>query len=66
MIGKPKYAYNDKVEFFLPGVGSRVGTIKNVDAYGVIEDDSEVYYDILVEYQNTLYKHIKETYIHGK
>ena len=32
----------------------------SVDAYGVCEDKSDVHYDILVEPENCLYKHIHE------
>ena len=69
MIGKPKYKAGDKVKFkfernhevWLEGV------VEIVDAYGTLEQNEEVSYDILVENsphfkgEPCLYKHIRES-----
>ena len=60
MLGKPKYNYGDTVSFVIDNK-VKTGTIYIVDKYGTFEDDSDVSYDIMVENENCLYKHIKET-----
>lgn len=60
MIGKPKYNYNDTVSFVIDNK-VKTGTVYIVDEYGTFEDDSDVSYDIMVEEEQTLYKHIKES-----
>ena len=59
MLGKPKYKVNDSVQFLF-GNDKKQGVVYVVDAYGVCEDKSDVHYDILVETENCLYKHIHE------
>jgi hypothetical protein len=59
MLGKPKYKVNDNVQFLF-GDDKKQGVVYIVDAYGVCEDKSDVHYDILVETENCLYKHIHE------
>lgn len=39
----------------------KCGMIQIVDAYGIIEQEDEPSYDICVEEENCLYKHIRET-----
>lgn len=59
MVGKPKYKCGDIVQFkFNDSI--KEGTVAIVDKYGTFEDDSDVSYDILVENENTLYKHLTE------
>ena len=65
MLGNPKYTEGDIVEFeFNDEI--KEGTIYIVDKYGTFFDDSDVYYDVLVKKENTLYKHIIERSIIGK
>ena len=66
MIGKPKYKENDKVEFTIYENDTRIGVIYVVDKYGTFFDKSDVSYDIYVEEENTLYKHINEKYVKRK
>ena len=67
--GNPLYTYDDVVKFTINGETGPVelvGTIGVVDAYGIFEDDSQVYYDIMVKpdprygEQGCFYKHIPE------
>ena len=60
MLGNPKYHYGDTVSFVIDNK-VKTGTVYIVDEYGTFEDDSDVSYDIMVEEENTLYKHIKES-----
>lgn len=66
MIGKPKYKENDKVEFTIYENEVRKGVIYVVDKYGTFFDKSDVSYDIYVEEENMLYKHINEKYVKCK
>ena len=66
MIGKPKYKENDKVEFTIYENEVRKGVIYVVDKYGTFFDKSDVSYDIFVEEENMLYKHINEKYVKCK
>jgi hypothetical protein len=66
MIGNPKYKENDKVEFAIHENDARIGVIYVVDKYGTFFDKSDVSYDIYVEEENTLYKHINEKYVKRK
>jgi len=59
MVGKPKFKHGDVVEFIIAG-NKKQGVIAIIDRFGIFMDDSEVYYDIFVEEENMLYKHIKE------
>ena len=62
MIGKPKYNYGEKVSFQTEK-GFKIGTIAIIDKYGTFEQREDVSYDILVETENCLYKHIPEQYV---
>ena len=59
MIGHHKFNYNDKVMFVINGIPIK-GYVYIIDRYGVFEDSSSVYYDIMSEDETMLYKHIKE------
>lgn len=65
MKGFPKFKIGDTVAFKFDG-GVKVGVIWVVDKYGTFEDPSDVSYDIMVESENTLYKHFTESLILGK
>lgn len=62
MLGRPKYDYGDKVSFVSDGREIE-GVVYIIDAYGNFFNDKDVSYDILVEDENTLYKHITEKLI---
>ena len=66
MIGKPKYKENDKVEFEFIENEVHIGVIWIVDRYGTFFDKSDVSYDIYVEEENMIYKHINEKYVKRK
>lgn len=57
----PKYTYSDEVEFDFNG--PVIGYICIVDKYGTFEQNEEPSYDIYVVENNTLYKHIRESYV---
>lgn len=65
MLGKPKFNYEDNVEFDLDGQTLN-GKIYIIDRFGTFFDNSDVSYDIMVENsphfdgQPCLYKHISE------
>lgn len=56
----PKYTYGDRVKF---KIQDRVetGVIEIVDARGTFEQNDEPSYDIFIEKQNCLYKHILQS-----
>jgi hypothetical protein len=64
MIGKPVYQRRNFVTFQAK-TETKSGTIYIVDAYGTYERPDEVSYDIYVEEERCLYKHISESYIIG-
>ena len=66
MIGKPKYKVDDKVEFVINENEPHKGVIRVVDKYGTFFDKSDASYDIFVEEENLLYKHINEKYVKRK
>lgn len=59
MIGNPKYKVGDFVSFIFDGI-KKTGVVEIVDEYGTFEDDTDVSYDIYIQSENCLYKHIKE------
>lgn len=61
VIGKPKYELNDTVQFKWRDDCIKTGVIRVVDAYGTFEQSLEPSYDVLVEEDNCLYKHICES-----
>lgn len=61
MKGHPKYKVGDKVSFTINNE-IRNGFIYIVDTYGAFGLD-DVSYDILVEIEDCLYKHVEEKYV---
>jgi hypothetical protein len=59
MLGKPKYKVGETVKF-IAGARVKEGKIEIVDAWGTFYTKSDVSYDIMVEKDNMLYKHITE------
>ena len=59
MVGNPKYNRGQFVKFEVDGEIME-GTIAIIDTYGTWADPSDVSYDILVETENCLYKHVEE------
>lgn len=59
MKGHPKYKVGDTVSFTINNE-TRNGFIYIVDTYGAFALD-DVSYDILVETEDCLYKHVEET-----
>lgn len=62
MLGKPKYKEGTMVKFII-GDELKTGYIFVVDKYGTFADPTDVSYDIMVESENCLYKHIPEKYV---
>ena len=62
MLGKPKYERDDKVCFELDGIVKQ-GYVYIVDAYGTFFQADEPSYDIMVEEEKCLYKHIPESHV---
>lgn len=58
----PKYKHDEKVKFKCNNE-IKEGNIYIIDEYGTFEQSEEVSYDIFVEKENTLYKHIRESLI---
>ena len=63
MFGQPKYKIGDALCFSLPDGKIVEGTVVVVDRFGTFEDSSDVSYDVWVESENMLYKHVLEQYI---
>lgn len=65
---RPKFEWNDKVEFYLDGMDApKVGVIEVVDAFGTFFQQDFPSYDICVtEENNSIYKHVSEPYIRRK
>lgn len=62
MLGKPKYKVGNAVKFIF-GNELKTGIVFVVDKYGTFDNSTDVSYDILVEDENMLYKHIQEKYV---
>ena len=60
ILGEPKYTYKDIVRFSFKDK-IKEGKISIIDAYGTFEQNEEPSYDIYVEEENCLYKHICES-----
>jgi hypothetical protein len=60
MLGKPMYHWGNYVTFRVTAE-EKVGKIDVVDAYGTFEQAEEPSYDIFVEKENCIYKHIRES-----
>ena len=62
MVGKPKYTRGDKVKIvYYEEV--KYGTIEIVDAYGTFEQNEEPSYDVMIEAENAIWKHVRESWI---
>ena len=62
ILGSPKYQYEDIVQFTNYDTVKK-GKIAIIDAYGTFEQNEEPSYDIYVEEENCLYKHVRESWI---
>lgn len=63
--GRPRYIYGDIVRIKWEDA-EKIGKVYIVDAHGTFDQSDEPSYDILVEEDNCLYKHILESEILGK
>jgi hypothetical protein len=64
MLGKPQFKVGERVMFeCVKDESKRVGVVYIVDKYGTFDDPSDVSYDIMVDEENMLYKHISERYV---
>lgn len=66
ILGKPKYRWGDMVEWEWNPNENKSGNIEIVDAYGTSDQNLEPSYDIFVEKENCVYKHICESEIMRK
>jgi hypothetical protein len=64
MLGKPMYHWGNYVTFRVTAE-EKVGKIDIVDTYGTFEQVEEPSYDIFVEEENCIYKHIRESAVIG-
>ncbi len=64
--GEHRYQRDDIVEFYARDNVHKTGVIRGIDAYGTFEQDEEPSYDIMVEGENCLFKHIRESEVIGK
>lgn len=62
MLGKPKYEEGTTVKFII-GNELKTGVIWVVDKFGTFNYKEDVSYDIMIESENCLYKHIPEKHI---
>ena len=60
MIGYPKFKKGDTVKFNWKD-GKKIGKVHIVDRYGTFGQDKEASYDIMVEEDDCLYKHVPES-----
>lgn len=65
MPGRPRYHRDEMVRIKWDDA-EKVGKVFVVDAFGTIDQNEEPSYDILVEEDNCLYKHVCESDIIGK
>lgn len=65
MMLKTKYNYGDVVKFEINGE-VKIGEIYIIDSNGTFFQREEPSYDIMVEDEECLYKHIRESLIKGK
>lgn len=63
-LGHPLYKHGETVKFRLQG-GEKIGRILIVDAYGTFDQGEEPSYDIMVDEERCLYKHIVESEVIG-
>lgn len=60
MKGKPKFKHGDTVCFIFKGEVKK-GIVYIIDEFGCFSNPEDVCYDILIEDENMIYKHIPET-----
>lgn len=65
VLGRPKYKGWDVVQFEWKGA-VKTGCICTVDAYGTFEQDLEPSYDVFVQEENCVFKHVSESMILSK
>ena len=64
MLGEPRFKRNDIVHFkFNDEI--KTGYVYIVDAYGTFFQTEQPSYDVMVETENCLYKHIPESNVTG-
>lgn len=61
-MNKPLHKLGDIVQFSI-GAKTLSGKVEVVDAEGTFEQNDEPSYDIMVQEENTLYKHIRESWL---
>lgn len=66
VLGRPRYDYGDTVRFAWGAGGEKTGVVRIIDAYGTFEQNLEPSYDVYIESERCLYKHICESEILGK
>ena len=64
-LGKPKYRNGDHVYIRNRNNVPTEGIVEIVDAYGTFEQKDEPSYDVYIEGENCLYKHIMESQVLG-
>lgn len=60
MLGKPKYKYGEQIHFKFNEM-VKMGKIFVVDSYGTFFQTEEPSYDIMVEEERCVYKHVPES-----
>ncbi len=60
-LGHPKHSRGDTVRIFNRNGVPTEGVVEIVDAYGTFEQHDEPSYDVLIEVENCLYKHVRES-----
>lgn len=65
MLSKPKYNYGDIVRFKNNGE-IKFGKIEIIDSNGTYFQKEEPSYDIMVNDEQCLYKHIRESFIEDR
>lgn len=63
MRGNPQYKLGDIVDFVFNKDQIKTGIVAIVDAYGTLSNPFDASYDILIKEENTLYKHITESFV---
>ena len=61
-MDKVKFDYDDLVSFDIDGK-TKTGKVYIIDRFGTFEQNEEPSYDIMVESENCLYKHIRQRFL---
>lgn len=64
-LGNPRYHRGDSVFIRNRNNVPSAGVVEIVDAYGTFEQKDEPSYDVFIEEENCLYKHIRESQVLG-